>query len=146
MLDYAKNHIADLALESVWAQSDKNNKFFFVRDTAGIKLINDSKRCHEFVSVDKENKVIGFIRYLIYDDKAFDLEIISFEHNSSIFARDLIEAVYDIFDVFSLNSVSGAFSFAHPLLPKYLSLMKKHKAIIKKNEKTKYYFFTIYKQ
>lgn len=146
MLDYAINHIVPLQIECLWAQENPDNRFFFLNRAKLITLSNSREEMHEFVSVGDEGKILGFIRYSIFNNSAINLELISFEKNSSIFSKDLIEALKDIFDLYKLNRVSFSASLQHPLLNKYKNIIKKFNGKYRENKKNGYVLFELKKE
>lgn len=62
---------------------------------------------HDFVSVDKDNNVIGYISYCInYVSLSVDrLGIISFKKGDLTFGRDIYESICNIFEAYGMNRI-----------------------------------------
>lgn len=143
MLDYAINHIVPLQIECLWAQDNPNNSFFFLRGGSGINLINDKNRAHEFVSLDENGKVLGFIRYSIFNNSAINLELISFYEDSLVFSRDLMEALNNIFYLYEFDRIQFSAHPKHPLLSKYKNIINKFNGRYKEDKKDGYILFEL---
>lgn len=93
-----------------------------------IVIKDDNYDCHQFVSVDKDDNVIGYITYAV-DWSAMSADrfgIISFKKNSVEFARNIYKAVCSIFNVYHMNRIQW-FCFAdNPAIRGYRNFIKKH--------------------
>lgn len=93
-----------------------------------INLKEDNFDLHQFVSVDKNDNVIGYICYSVDWSamSAYNFGIISFRKGSIEFARDIYMAVCNIFNVYHMNRVQW-FAYAdNPAIRGYRNFIKKH--------------------
>lgn len=93
-----------------------------------IQLADNNCDKHQFVSVDKDDNVIGYISYKI-DWQALSADnfgIISYDIGNVQFAKDCYQAICDLFEKYHMNRVSW-FAFAdNPAIRGYRNLIKKH--------------------
>lgn len=83
---------------------------------------------HDFVSVDKDNNVIGYISYCInHVSLSVDrLGIISFKKGDLTFGRDIYESICNIFEAYGMNRIEF-FAFAdNPAVKAYRNFIRKH--------------------
>lgn len=83
---------------------------------------------HNFVSVDKDDNIIGYIRYSV-DWTAMSADrfgIISFRKNSLEFAKDLYKVVCDLFEIYHMNRVSWVAYEDNPAVRGYRNFIRKH--------------------
>lgn len=103
----------------------------YYHGTAGseIPTIPDNNyNHHSFVSVDKNDKIIGFISYNIdwQAMNAYKFGIISFDKGNLIFIKDLNEAINNLFTVYNMNRIDW-FCFAdNPAIRGYRNFIKRH--------------------
>ena len=93
-----------------------------------IDLPDNNYDSHHFVSVDKNDNVIGYICYSVNWNalSADRFGIISFKKGSIEFARDVCTAICNIFEVYHLNRIQW-FCFAdNPAIRGYRNFIKKH--------------------
>ena len=93
-----------------------------------INIFENNYDCHQFVSVDKEDNVIGYIAYNV-DWSAMSADrfgIISFNKGSIEFAKDLYQVVCDLFEVYHMNRVSWCAYADNPAIRGYRNFIKKH--------------------
>ncbi len=93
-----------------------------------INIQEDNYGCHQFVSVDKEDNVIGYIGYRV-DWSAMSADgfgIISFKKNSIEFAKDLYKAICNLFEIYHMNRVCWAAYTDNPAIRGYRNFIKKH--------------------
>ncbi len=93
-----------------------------------VNLPDDNYNSHCFVSVDKEDNVIGYIAYAV-DWTAMSADrfsIISYKKNSIEFAKDVYKAVCDLFEVYHMNRVSWCAYADNPANRGYRNFIKKH--------------------
>lgn len=79
-----------------------------------------------FVSVDKEGKLIGYIAYSVdaFSERAHGFVFISFDIGNLSFIKDAQQVVVDIFEKYHLNSLSW-FGYAdNPVIGSYQRLCK----------------------
>lgn len=129
MLMPAQMYKEKLQRESIKAWYKLENMFW--NGGAGDSLIRIEENnydCHQFVSVDKDDNVIGYITYAV-DWAAMNADqfgIISFDKGNILFAEDVYAAVCGLFEKFHMNRVSW-FAFAdNPAVRGYRNFIKKH--------------------
>lgn len=83
---------------------------------------------HNFVSVDKNDNVVGFISYGINwaSMSAERFGIISFDKGSLIFGRDLFQVICNLFEVYHMNRISWSAYVDNPAVKSYRRFIKKH--------------------
>lgn len=93
-----------------------------------INIREDNYYCHQFVSVDKSDNVIGYISYAV-DWAAMNADrfgIISFDKGNVLFVKDVYTAICDLFEKYRMNRVSW-YAFAdNPAVRGYRNFIKKH--------------------
>lgn len=84
-------------------------------------LADNNGSHHEFVSVDKDNHVVGVISYTVNWDalSAGSLGIIAFQKMNPYFIKDLKQALKDIFLKYNLNRLSFYAVADNPVVPSY---------------------------
>lgn len=93
-----------------------------------ITIMENNYDGHQFVSVDKDDNVIGYIAYNV-DWAAMSADrfgIISFNKGSIEFAKDLYKAICDLFNVYHMNRVSWCAFVDNPAVRGYRNFIKKH--------------------
>ena len=93
-----------------------------------IELPEDNYDSHNFVSVDRNEKVIGYISYDV-DWSAMSVSnfgAISFDKGSIMFAKDLYTSVCDIFEKYNMNRMSWWCYEDNPAIRGYRNFIKKH--------------------
>ena len=95
----------------------------------GVPEIPDNNyERHCFVSVDKNDNLIGYIAYSV-DWIAMNADrfgIISFDKGNVEFARDVYQVICDLFEKYHMNRVSWRADVENPLMRAYRSFIKKH--------------------
>lgn len=94
--------------------------------TIDIPDNNESRHC--FVSVDKNENVIGYISYNV-DWTAMSAEgwgIISFDKGNIEFVKDLYQAICDCFETYLFNRISWNCYADNPAIRGYRNFVKKH--------------------
>lgn len=93
-----------------------------------INIREDNYGCHQFVSVDKNDRVIGYIAYSI-DWCAMNADrfgIISYDKGNAIFAKDVYTAISNLFEVYHMNRVSWSAYTDNPAIRGYRNFIKKY--------------------
>lgn len=93
-----------------------------------LELPDDNYDRHCFVSVDKDDNVIGYISYCI-DWTAMSADrfgIISYRKNNLEFGRDLFKAICDLFEVYHMNRISWTAYEDNPAVKGYRNFIRKH--------------------
>ena len=95
---------------------------------SNINLPDNNYNSHCFVSVDKNNRVIGYITYSV-DWSAMSADrfgIISYDKGNLEFVKDLYQAICDLFEVFHMNRISWWCFVDNPAIRGYRNFVKKH--------------------
>lgn len=93
-----------------------------------INICEDNYECHQFVSVDKNDNVIGYITYIV-DWMAMNADrfgVISFDKGNVLFAKDVYMAVCNLFEIYHMNRVSWFVFVENPAIRGYRNFIKKH--------------------
>lgn len=92
------------------------------------ELPSDNYDSHHFVSVDKDDNVIGYISYNIdwVAMSANDFGIISFNKGNLEFVKDLYEVICNIFGKYHMNRMSWWCFVDNPAINGYRNFIKKH--------------------
>lgn len=93
-----------------------------------IDLPENNYYSHCFVSVDNHDNVIGYIAYSV-DWSAMSADrfgIISYKKNSIEFAKDVYEAICNLFEVYHMNRISWVAYVDNPAIRGYRNFIKKH--------------------
>lgn len=144
MIKPAKDYELKIAIKSIWTKDNPENKFLYL-DNHALRLFNDETKAHEFAIVDENNDLIGFVRYAIKNNKAYNLEAINFNRKQpNIFGLDLIKICKDTFEKYNLDNLNFSANKEHPMLEKYKQLVTHYRGDWK--EKENYIIFNITKQ
>lgn len=93
-----------------------------------INLPDNNYDSHHFVSVDKDDNIIGYITYAV-DWMAMSADrfgIISYRKGNVEFARDLYQVITNCFEIFHLNRVSWCCYADNPAIRGYRNFIKRH--------------------
>lgn len=93
-----------------------------------IEFADNNCQKHQFVSVDENDNVIGYISYKIdwCALSADNFGIISYDIGNISFLRDCYQVVCDLFEKYHMNRV-GWFAYAdNPAVKGYRSFIEKH--------------------
>ena len=93
-----------------------------------IKLPDGNYDTHNFVSVDKNDRVIGYITYYV-DWKAMSADsfgAISYDKGNLVFVKDLYTAICNIFEKYNMNRLSWWCYADNPAIRGYRNFIKKH--------------------
>lgn len=93
-----------------------------------IDLPDNNYDQHCFVSVDKNDNIIGYITYSVnWDSMSADrFGIISYDKGNLEFVKDVYKAICDIFDVYHMNRISWFCFSDNPAIRGYRNFIKKH--------------------
>lgn len=83
---------------------------------------------HDFVSVDKNDDIIGYISYSV-DWIAMNADrfgIISFDRGNIEFAKDVYKVIYDLFEIYHMNRISWNCYVENPAIRGYRNFIKRH--------------------
>lgn len=93
-----------------------------------LELEKDTWNKHQFVSLDKNDNVIGYIAYCVNRQlhSCCGLEIINFTDNSVVFGLDIGQVLIDIFEKFHFNKLNFAVVIGNPIEESYDKMIKKY--------------------
>ncbi|OQY06302.1 MAG: hypothetical protein B6I28_06460, partial [Fusobacteriia bacterium 4572_132] len=126
-----KEELEKLLIE-IWY--DEFYKYYtFDSYSSNVEIYSNNYHQNQFVSVDKNNNVIGFISYNIDRNvpSAKSLGVINFDkikgtNNKVLFGKDLVQAIDDIFFKFKFSKLEFAVAIGNPIRKNYLKLIKKY--------------------
>lgn len=86
-----------------------------------IEILEDNYNCHQFVSIDKNNNIIGYISYDINwkTMSVTNLGIISYQKGNINFIKDVYQAIIDIFQKYHMNRLEWFCIRDNPALKSY---------------------------
>lgn len=129
MLQPAQLYKEKLQEENIKSWYDQRNKY--ESGCPGfweIEFLNNNYDAHQFVSVDKEDNVIGYIAYDIdwvtMSTKNFG--IISYKKGSLDFIEDVYIAICNLFEVYHMNRITWTCFADNPAIRGYRNFIKKH--------------------
>ncbi len=133
MLDLAINHADDLQkkFRSTWF-SEKYMFWNCANYYDEHKLKESTWDGHQFVSLDSNGEVIGYIAYSIdrTSDLVEGLSIINFSDNKVAFGVDVGNAIKDIFEKFHFRKLSFFVLVGNPIESTYDRMIKKYNGCI----------------
>lgn len=93
-----------------------------------VNLPDNNYDQHNFVSVDNEGSVIGYICYEVDWGalSASGFGAISFDKGNLTFGRDLYAAICNIFEIHHLNRISWVCYADNPAIQGYRNFIKRH--------------------
>ncbi len=129
MLDFAGKYEKELQLLFTNIAYDK--KYMFYNNTSYRDNYESSKSTwdkHEFVSLDKDNKIIGYFKYSISRStlSCSALQIINFSDNQITFGRDFVRMMDDIFTKFNFRKITYGVVVGNPIEKTYDKLTRKY--------------------
>lgn len=128
MLKPAQLYAEELQKKNYETWYDKRYMYYGGLGACDIELADNNCDKHQFVSVDKDNNVIGYISYKI-DWCALNADnfgIISYDMGNFQFLRDCYQVVCDLFKKYHMNRV-GWFAYVdNPAIRGYRNFVKKH--------------------
>ncbi len=129
MLDIAINHLEELKkkMNSIWFQ-DKYKYYNFNAYYSDFEVSKDTWSEHQFVSLNSNNEVIGYIGYSINRTANYchELGIINFSDDKLTFGRDLKQVVSDIFEKFNFQKLKFSVVIGNPIEKSYDKIIKKY--------------------
>lgn len=129
MLDIALKYkdALEQAFIDTWHQ-EKYKYYNYSSYYSKLELKNETWNAHEFVSINKQGEVIGFISYEINRcaNSVNGLGIINFTDNKITFGRDVMRAMRDIFEKYNFNKISFCVVIGNPIEKTYDKLMAKY--------------------
>jgi uncharacterized protein YqgQ len=92
------------------------------------KADNSTWQNHEFVSLDKNKNVIGYIKYSVNRDSlnCGSLQIVNFSDDNKIITKDVMQCLDDVFTKFKFNKLSYCVYVGNPIERSYDRLTKKY--------------------
>lgn len=114
------------AFTEIWY--DEKYKYYSGWAGHALPEIPDSNyNAHNFVSVNSRNDVIGYISYSVdwATMNADNFGIISFGNHVE-FAKDVYQAICDLFEKYNMNRVSWCAFIENPAVKGYRNFIKKH--------------------
>lgn len=86
-----------------------------------IEILENNYNCHQFVSVNKNNNIIGYISYDINWEimSVTNLGIISFQRGNINFIKDVYQAITDIFEKYHMKRLEWFCIKDNPVLKSY---------------------------
>ena len=110
MLDLAAKHASDIKLKFSDITFDERFMFYTMNDYRDEYTPKDSTwNGHEFVSLDNNSNIIGFIGYDIHrvDRRADSLRVINFTLKPNpVFSKDIAQVIDDIFCKFNFRTLT----------------------------------------
>lgn len=93
-----------------------------------INIQDKTNDWHEFVSINKDGKILGLITYYVVRSipKAQSLGILSFLPGTSEFGRDVLHAVDDMFTKFNLHKLDFGVVIGNPVEKTYDNLCRRY--------------------
>ena len=81
-----------------------------------LEILSDTVNLHQFVSVDSNEEIVGYIAYEIdrATDNVSNLCAINMKHNMFVFGMDLIQAIDDIFVKFNFSKIEFVVVVGNP--------------------------------
>lgn len=129
MLDLALNHVEELQekFRSIWFV-DKYKFWNCTNYYEDFKVSESSWDYHQFVSLDHDGEIIGYIGYSIDrpSDLVDGLNIINFTDNKIVFGVDVGNAIRDIFEKFNFRKLNFCVVIGNPIEESYDKLIIKY--------------------
>ena len=133
MIDLAIKH--ESKLKELFANIVFDKKYMFYTSESYYDAYESTKTTwmkHEFVSLDSNGNVIGYIKYNIDRDtlNAHSLQIINFSDNIATFGIDTMKCLEDIFVKFQFNKLSYCVVVGNSIEKTYDRLTAKYGGVI----------------
>lgn len=129
MLKAAQLYSEKLQEESIKSWYKPENIFWSSGAGDGpIEIQEDNYNVHQFVSLDKDENVVGYIAYCV-DWAAMSADrfgIISFRKGNIEFAKDVYKVICDLFEVYHMNRISWCAFVDNPAIRGYRNFIKRH--------------------
>lgn len=122
MLDIALKYEAELKKLFLTTWHTEHYKFWtFGCNHYQYEAAKDTYERHEFVSVSHEGNVIGYIAYDINRDtqNVSGLSVLNFTENITVFGRDLLRAMTDIFEKYHFRKIEFSVVRGNPIEESY---------------------------
>ena len=129
MLKPAQLYADELEIKSAQTWYDSRYMYYngYIGDSK-INIADNNYECHQFVSVDKDDNVIGYISYNVdwASMSASEFGAISFDIGNVIFAKDMYKAICNLFEKYHMNRVEWMAFADNPAIRGYRNFIKKH--------------------
>ena len=130
MLKLAHLYADELKAKLAEASADPRYMYYFTQPTGGYfdrTFENNTVWSHDFVSVDKDGNIIGYIGYGIdaFARSANNFGFLSFDIGNTAFIRDAYRVVRDIFEKYNLNRMCWHAIVDNPVTGSYKRLCSK---------------------
>ena len=129
MLDFAIKYKEKLQPMFVDTWYKEKYKYYQYATYCNIPEFKDSTwEFHDFVSLDTKGNIIGNFYYRVdrITENVSNLGIINFGGNETIFAKDLLQVIRDIFEKFNFNKLSFSVVIGNPAEKGYDKLIQKY--------------------
>ena len=108
-----------------------NEEYMYYSGWSGVEepdIPDNNYDSHHFVSVDNDGNILGYISYSIsfVTMSADRFGAISFDKGNVLFAKDLYQIIYDIFNKYHLNRLCWSCIADNPAIRGYRNFIKKH--------------------
>ena len=113
-------------LRETW-YDEKYKYYHFGNFFTDFDIVKDTFNNHQFVSVDKNNNILGYFSYSV-DRVAYNANefgIVAFEDYSLTFGKDLHQVFDDIFMKYNFNKVTFFCVVGNPIMPYYIKKINK---------------------
>lgn len=93
-----------------------------------INVSDSTHEIHQFVSVDKDDRVIGYITYSVdwCARSVYQMGMVSYDKGNILFIKDLLQCIHNIFHVYNLNRIEW-YSYAdNPAIDGYRKFINKY--------------------
>lgn len=128
MIKPAQLYLDELNEKYVNTWYDDRYKFFFRCGwSSQITLPDNNYNSHDFVSVDPNDNVIGYMHYQIDRDanSCDDFGLISFDPGNVLFIRDVKRVVDDIFLRYNINRITWTCFEDNPAIKAYRCFIRR---------------------
>jgi len=128
MLDVANKYEAELQRLLMDTWHDEKYKFYHSCYSEAYKAADSTWNSHQFVSIDKDGKILGFISYNINrpNDCVSSIGAINFSDNKVIYGRDLMNVIADIFEKYNFRKIAFSVIVGNPIERSYDRLVAKY--------------------
>lgn len=130
MLKPACNYVSQL--QELMKETIYEDKYKYYHEgyfnESELKISEGTWNGHTYVSVDKDNNVLGYIKYGISRPiySAHGLTIVNFTDNKLTFGKDVYKAITDIFLKYNLNKLNFGVFVGNPIEKTYDKLVHKY--------------------
>lgn len=129
MLVPAFNYAEELKKKMLATWFDEKYKYYnFNTYYFDLKIDDETWNKHQFVSVDKEGNIIGYIKYNVNRQtcNCNNLSVINFTDNKFVFGMDLGQALTDIFERFKFRKLTFSVIIGNPIEKSYDKMINKY--------------------